>query len=1095
MSKRLITLSIILLTTYGGLFAQFYNGLQQSFGKNRVQYEEFTWKYLRNPAFDVYFYENGRELAYLTEEVAKEKLKEYSLFFDFALSKRIQFIIYNNLSDFRQSNIGLISGVNRYNIGGVTKILKNKVFIYFTGDRKEFKKQISAAIAEVFINEMIFGTSFTARMASATLMSLPEWYLKGLISYLSNPWDEEINNKVKNGILSGKFTKINRLIGEDAVVAGHSIWYYIASRYGKDVIPNILYLTKTSKNIDSGFMFVLGTNSKYLSYDWQEYFEKIYNYTIKGREFPPESNQIKAKTRKPRVFQELKVSNDGNLFAYTSNQEGQYRIKIYNKTTGKTKKILKKEHKLAQITDYSYPLLAWHPSNEILAYLIEEKGSFWLNFYDLETKKTEKRELFGFDKITSISYSNDGKHLAFSAVRKGQSDIFIYNVLSYGTTQLTKDIADDFTPSFTKNDKAIVFSSNRDVEELNAPDSAIQENTDVFLISLKKYKATGITRITNSKDADENTPFELGKHKFILTSNKNGINNKYLAKFDSSISFIDTVTHYRYFTRTFALSDYAYNINSFNFNNNNKISGEIMRFDNKFHLYNIDNDFRTKDISNTYFKNKEIKIKQLRDSLKRLRKHYEDSVRNSIRQINTDSLTTTSDTNNIDINNYKFDISPEVAKLKGKPYTKEIAEKTDSSQTQDDTQEKTKPFMYFTNFYINDMVSQIDFSFLSNSYQAFTGSGFYYNPGFNMFFKLGAMDLFEDYKITGAFRFAGDFDSNEWLISIENLKKRLDKQLLFHRQTFQSSNASMSVFAKTNTHILNYILKYPFSQVSAVRLTLGGRTDRTVYQATDSRTLMEPNVYKNWANIKLEYIFDNSRELGVNLYTGNRIKLWGEAYKQIDEEKTDLFVLGFDFRHYEKIHRNLIFASRVAGSTSFGQSKLIYYLGSVDNWMNFSTKNPTFNSSVQIDYSQNWAFQAVATNMRGFSQNIRNGNSFVVINNELRWPVFKYFANRPLSSDFINNFQVIGFFDIGTAWTGTSPYSRENKYNQEIRPESGQGPIVLIVDKDKNPIVYGYGFGLRSRLLGYFIRADWAWGVEDYIIQPKIFYLSLSLDF
>jgi len=31
--------------------------------------------------------------------------------------------------------------------------------------------------------------------------------------------------------------------------------------------------------------------------------------------------------------------------------------------------------------------------------------------------------------------------------------------------------------------------------------------------------------------------------------------------------------------------------------------------------------------------------------------------------------------------------------------------------------------------------------------------------------------------------------------------------------------------------------------------------------------------------------------------------------------------------------------------------------------------------------------------------------------------------------------------------------------------------------------------------LGYFVRADWAWGVENGIILPSVFYFSLSTDF
>jgi len=36
---------------------------------------------------------------------------------------------------------------------------------------------------------------------------------------------------------------------------------------------------------------------------------------------------------------------------------------------------------------------------------------------------------------------------------------------------------------------------------------------------------------------------------------------------------------------------------------------------------------------------------------------------------------------------------------------------------------------------------------------------------------------------------------------------------------------------------------------------------------------------------------------------------------------------------------------------------------------------------------------------------------------------------------------------------------------------------------------------MRTTLLGYFVRADWAWGVEDGVSKKRpIFYLSLSLD-
>ena len=55
--------------------------------------------------------------------------------------------------------------------------------------------------------------------------------------------------------------------------------------------------------------------------------------------------------------------------------------------------------------------------------------------------------------------------------------------------------------------------------------------------------------------------------------------------------------------------------------------------------------------------------------------------------------------------------------------------------------------LYQPVFYQNNLVSQIDFNFLNASYQAFTGGAFYFNPGFNVLFKIGANDLVRRYKI------------------------------------------------------------------------------------------------------------------------------------------------------------------------------------------------------------------------------------------------------------------------------------------------------------------------------------------------------------
>ena len=100
--------------------------------------------------------------------------------------------------------------------------------------------------------------------------------------------------------------------------------------------------------------------------------------------------------------------------------------------------------------------------------------------------------------------------------------------------------------------------------------------------------------------------------------------------------------------------------------------------------------------------------------------------------------------------------------------------------------------------------------------------------------------------------------------------------------------------------------------------------------------------------------------------------------------------------------------------------------------------------------------------------------------------------HRPLRSDFLPNFQLVAFGDIGTAWTGSSPYSEDNFLNTHTIQSVN---LTIRIKNSKEPIVGGYGFGIRSRILGYFIRADYAWGVEDGRVLKPLLYVSLSLDF
>jgi hypothetical protein len=89
---------------------------------------------------------------------------------------------------------------------------------------------------------------------------------------------------------------------------------------------------------------------------------------------------------------------------------------------------------------------------------------------------------------------------------------------------------------------------------------------------------------------------------------------------------------------------------------------------------------------------------------------------------------------------------------------------------------------------------------------------------------------------------------------------------------------------------------------------------------------------------------------------------------------------------------------------------------------------------------------------------------------------------------------LIGFYDIGSAWTGGSPFAKDNSLNTEIikRPNSA---FQAKIRNFRNPWIAGYGGGIRTVLLGYYMKFDVAWPVEDYITSSPKFYVTLGYDF
>jgi hypothetical protein len=1089
----------LLLVVSGEIQAQFYYGTMQDFGKNRIQYNEFNWTFYRFERFDVYFYTGGRPVAQKVAYMMERQIRFMERTLETTLEDRIQVLVFNSLTDLKQSNLNVEDESVDMSSSGIIRTVGSKMFVFFDGDFIHLEQQVKLGLAELALLNLIYG-GFVNNLRNKAFLSLPDWYLEGLISWLSTPWNPEIDQWVQDGFRTNKYKRLNSLTGLEAKYAGHAMWHYLAQTYGPGVIKNILFLTLINRSVSSGFEYVLGQDLKEVQRSWTNFYTLRYKNAL---EMEPMLGKRLVRAKRDETVSKLAVSRNGQFLSYQTNRLGQYSVYYKDFEKNRRRRVLKKGHRIDQNNDLSYPLLAWHPNGRILAVIIEDKGFIWLYYHDVEKRKTEKRKLFGFEKVLDFSYSSDGKEFLMSAVKNGRNDIFVYTIVSTSIERITDDDFTDRYPAFINNDQQIVFSSNRphDTLKINESSFYFDHTKNLFVYDRRKPKdGQMLWRLTQDMDAQAVMPqaYDQGMVSFLSTA-ANNVQNQYLVTIDSFIAYVDTIVHYDYQFNKYHVDPLNYNVAQQVFDKQNDQSFELVFRKGRYEIYQRPrfdpqalsgmDQFRQRTQGGVA-KGPEkgvLKAGPSRGKPVDFRSSFEVDIENY--QFHPDALKELDE-------NAPAGSSQSISRL----ITAATARSEQTSpQTSAERKEISFPSVrnYALTFFRDELDVQISNIFANPQYQPFTGrpNGQLLNPGFNGYLTVGAADLMNDYRLVLGLR--TDFQpvaglslspNSEILVAINNDRKRLNQGYSFYRRSQLSFE---EVFFRTRflSHQANYILTWPFNEVTAIRGTFGYRNDRLIPLSDQPLAVLGEVTTTDFGISKAELIYDNTIKRGLNLMHGTRYKIFAEYYHNFSNTNGGLWTAGLDYRKYTRVHGSIIWANRAAYGTSFGPEKLIYFMGGVDNQF-----RPNFNEETPIALNENYIFQTLATNMRGFFQNARNGNNFAVINSELRIPLFRYLYNRPLR-DFFANFQVVPFVDIGTAWNGPSPYSPENAINNEIITGGPGSSLTIILNRQRDPIIIGSGVGLRSRILGYFVRADWAWGIEDGIILPRVFYLSIGTDF
>lgn len=1125
-----ITFGTVLALAQAPLLAQ---TTSETFGKNRIQTKKIEWKFYDSKQFRIYHYDrSGRELARYVAEQIDQDLAAIERRMSGVFPKMVDVVLYNSYDDYDQSNIGLKVEKDLQNAGefGAFKLLGDQIKLYFDGNHNNLKKQLRHGMARIMVERMMYGESFSEAIKDMVALDLPDWFIDGYLAYIIEGWTTDDDNIWRN-VLDYEspavyFYNISKINPE---ISGKAFWKYMAMHYGDAEMKNLLTITKSKSNLNKAIRMTTGKDSKDLFLELMAFYNA--RYQAEAINLQPIDSQnflgsIPASTQDVKI-KNVKISPTGDQIAYVKYEHGEYQIIIEKTNLGDEERRPAVIMRLGKINhgekiDPNYPMIAWNNTGFKLGIIYKKDKQDRIRIYDASRGKVQnfKIPLNRFDRITGFTFMEDDDMMVFSAVRRGQSDLFEYRMKGGRMTQITDDAWDDENPVYVSGGarKGVVFLSNRPEPFINIkplPNELPVGNRKAYFYN-GTTKSYNLLEISKGFDGDIQNVIPYGMDNFAFLSDKNGIRNRYVVLFTADKNNMDSAY-------SIPTTNYERSIIAQQYNPASKKIGDVIQYRDRLNIY-----FRPAELPAPWGNLQAVDLKPISfiddvQSELKGQNRLDNALKNTTKQqeeftikVGNDFQTPfSSEPGSVAPGNIRQESHDFAAKLDNTSAAPaEIAQISyDASGKRivyvDSTYIDLRSSLLKPVFKFSDVGLKLDNSLLFAKYQSYTTmGGSFNNAGVSPMIFANLYEKMNDHRIFGGVRLPSNGNKMTYMFGYENFKRRADWGVTFFTQPTDmqlgliQGAMQYNVNARSSIKYLQGHIIYPFNKTTSVRFYQGIRYDRLTMKSTDYNSLKLPGVNDYWSTSRLELVYDDTDFPLYNISRGLRMKFFGEYYYKFATNNDyyvfqnvnytgtgGMFNVGLDARYYLPIWKRVTLTTRIAAGTSMGDYQLMYAMGGVENGMNTSYSN-----RLKPSGDNNYAFQTLATSVRGYDQNSRNGNTFILLNAEVRIPIMHTFFRKESQASILKHLQLVPFIDVGNAWEGFFPSENNGlRYGRYVWPEPPQPPTVAVNINsrlDDGPLV-GYGLGLRTKVFGYFIKVD---GARN-IMGDYNWHISFGLDF
>jgi dipeptidyl aminopeptidase/acylaminoacyl peptidase len=429
----------------------------QSFGRNKVHYDELDFRILETPHFDIYYYPEEHDASVEAGRLAERWYARLSKELDFTFSERQPIVLYASHSQFVQTNV--IPGFLGEGIGGVTEHEKGRVVLPFAAGLGETDHVLGHELVHAFQRQII-------RKTGRSISTLPLWFIEGMAEYLSvGTIDANTAMWLRDAAEHHQLPPIEQLGNPKwfPYRYGQALWAYLAGRFGEDVVAKCL--KSTAKGGANGrLVAVTGVDVRTLSKNWHDSIEKM-SATPDGTQPRKTSPAIVTRANGGQLNIGPALSPDGTSVVFLSERD-QFSIDVYL-ADAKTGAIRRKIVQTAgdphfESLQFIESAGAWDPGGRRFVLAARSGGQAVLSIIDVHSGDIEREiPIREADQVFGPTWSPDGKRIAFSALKGGLSDLYELNLDTMRVRALTSDAFADLQPAWSPDGRTIAFSTDR----------------------------------------------------------------------------------------------------------------------------------------------------------------------------------------------------------------------------------------------------------------------------------------------------------------------------------------------------------------------------------------------------------------------------------------------------------------------------------------------------------------------------------------------------------------------------------------------------------------------------------------------------------